>query len=85
VAGVLPRATLLEALARAGKDAPVLDVMQRDPVTIRSSEDLDSVLQRLQSEPARPLLVVDDGKLTGMLTFENLAEFIVISRRLPAR
>jgi stage IV sporulation protein FB len=85
VAGVLPRATLLEALARAGKEAPVLDVMQRDPVSIRSTDDLDTVLQHLQSDPGRPLLVVDDGKLTGMLTFENLAEFIVISRRSPAR
>jgi Zn-dependent protease/CBS domain-containing protein len=85
VAGVLPRATLLEALARAGKEAPVLDVMQRDPVSIRSTDDMDTVLQHLQSEPGRPLLVVDEGKLTGMLTFENLAEFIVISRRSPHR
>ena len=82
VAGVLPRATLLEALARSGKDAPVLDVMVRDPATVPPEADLESVLQRLQVNPSQPLLVVADGALVGMITFENLAEFIVVSGRI---
>jgi Zn-dependent protease/CBS domain-containing protein len=85
VAGILPRATLLEALARSGGDTAVLDVMQRDPVTIPPSIDLDTALQHLQSRPGHPLLAMDGDKLVGMLTLENLAEFIVIAGRLPAR
>jgi len=85
VAGILPRVRLLEALAREGSAAPVLDVMQRDPVVVAPDTPLDAVLPHVQADPARPLLVVDGGKLVGMLTLENLSEFIVIAQRLPSR
>jgi Zn-dependent protease/CBS domain-containing protein len=85
VAGILPRVRLLEALARAGSAAPVLDVMQRDPVVVAPDTPLDAVLPHVQADPARPLLVVEGGKLVGMLTLENLSEFIVIAQRLPSR
>ena len=85
IAGMMPRARLLEGLARSGRDTAVLDVMQRDPVTVPPEADLESVLQVLQGDPGRPLLVVENGLLRGMITFENLAEFIVLSRQLPRR
>jgi Zn-dependent protease/CBS domain-containing protein len=83
VAGVLPRVRLLEELARSGSATPVLDVMQRDPVVVAPDTPLDAVLGHLQADPVRPLLVVENGKLAGMLTLENLSEFIVIARQLP--
>ena len=82
VAGVLPRAKLLEGLARSGRDTTVLEVMLREPVQVAPATDLEAVLQHLQSDPATPLLVVDNGALRGMITFENLAEFIVVSRQI---
>jgi Zn-dependent protease/CBS domain-containing protein len=85
VAGVLPRVKLLEGLARSGSATPVLDVMQRDPVVVDPGTPLDTVLAHLQADPARPLLVVEDGKLVGMLTLENLSEFIVVAKQLPAK
>ncbi|HEX4825175.1 MAG TPA: site-2 protease family protein [Candidatus Polarisedimenticolaceae bacterium] len=85
IAGMMPRAKLLEGLARSGRDAAVLEVMQRDPVTVAPETDLESVLQALQGDPGRPLLVVENGALRGMITFENLAEFIVLSRQIPRR
>lgn len=85
IAGMMPRATLLEGLARSGRDAPVLEVMQRDPATVGPETDLESVLQTMQGDPGRPLLVVENGALQGMITFENLAEFIVLSRQIPRR
>jgi Zn-dependent protease/predicted transcriptional regulator len=85
VAGVLPRTALLEGLARSGHDTAVLEVMHREPVVVASDADLESVLQRLQLDPTKPLLVVDDGQLRGMITFENLAEFIVVSRQIARR
>jgi len=81
VAGVLPRTVLLESLARTGRETPVLDVMLREPVAITPETDLERVLQLLQGDPAKPLLVLEDGALRGMVTFENLAEFIVLSDR----
>jgi Zn-dependent protease/CBS domain-containing protein len=82
VAGVLPRAQLLEGLARSGRDTSVLDVMLRDPVAVAPATDLEVVLQQLQGDPATPLLVVEDGALRGMITFENLAEFIVVAHQI---
>ena len=85
VAGVLPRLRLLEGLARSGSATAVLDVMQRDPVVVEPNLSLDTVLQHLQADPSHPLLVVEDGKLVGMLTLENLSEFMVVAKQLPRR
>ncbi len=82
VAGVLPRAKLLEGLARSGQTTPVLEVMLREPVQVTPSTDLETVLQHLQADPTTPLLVVEAGELKGMVTFENLAEFIVVARQI---
>jgi CBS domain containing-hemolysin-like protein len=82
VAGVLPRARLLEGLARTGRETTVLEVMLREPVQLPATTDLETVLQHLQADPSVPLLVVNDGALAGMITFENLAEFIVVARQI---
>jgi Zn-dependent protease/predicted transcriptional regulator len=82
VAGVLPRARLLEGLARAGRETTVLEVMLREPIQLPPTTDLETVLQHLQSDPSTPLLVVDSGALAGMITFENLAEFIVVAHQI---
>ena len=82
VAGVLPRAQLLEGLARSGRETSVLEVMLRDPVEVAPATDLEAVLALLQNNPSIPLLVVEDGALRGMVTFENLAEFIVVAGQI---
>ena len=82
VAGVLPRARLLEGLARTGRDTTVLEIMLRDPIQLAPTTELESVLSHLQSDPSIPLLIVENGALRGMVTFENLAEFIVVARQI---
>jgi stage IV sporulation protein FB len=85
VAGVLPRATLIEGLARTGKDAAVLDVMLREPLTAAPGDDLEQALVGLQARPSQPMLVLDDERLVGMVTLDNLAEFIEVSRSTRPR
>ncbi len=87
VAGLLHRGVLLEALARAGHETPVLEVMEREIAVVAPAAPLEEVLRHLQGRPATPLLVVEEGRLLGMITLENLTELIEISRRLrpPAR
>lgn len=80
VAGVLSRRALLEGLAREGTGGAVLSVMRRDPPSVSPDADLAEVLRILQSEPSLPVLVVEDGRLAGMITLENLSEFIEVSR-----
>lgn len=83
--GILPRAVLLEALAREGTGAAVLQVMLREPATVRPDADLDEVLRLLQANPGSPVLVLDEAGLKGMITLENLAEFIEIARSVRRR
>lgn len=81
VVGILPRSLLLQGLAQAGREAAVLDVMRRDPATVPSGAPLEDVLRALQSDPASPVIVSDGEGILGMITLENLAEFIEIARR----
>ena len=52
------------------------------PVQVAPATDLEAVLQHLQRDPSTPLLVVEEGALRGMVTLENLAEFIVVARQI---
>lgn len=82
VAGLLPRTTLIAALAEHGRDAAVLEAMEREIATVRPDASLDDVLSGLQGRPAAPVLVVGDKGLEGMITLENLGELIEVSRSL---
>ena len=82
VAGVLHRSALLEALARGGRDAAVLDVMEREFTAIPPELPLEQVLGLVQGRRSLPILVVGAGGLEGMITLENFGELIEIARRL---
>ncbi len=82
VVGVLTRADLLTGLARQGQLALVADVMQRSVCTAEAGEMVEAVLARLGEHDCRALPVVQDGKLAGILTTENLGEYMMIQTAL---
>lgn len=82
VVGVLTRADLLIALARQGQGAPVRDVMRRQFQMVDSSEMLETAFARLQECECRTLPVMRLGQLVGLLTMDNLGEFITIQGAL---
>jgi CBS domain-containing protein len=82
VAGVLRRSTLLEALAAGGRDAAVLEVMDREPLALAPQTPLVDVLNLLQGRPKLPILVIGAQGLEGMITLENFGELIEVARRL---
>ena len=82
VAGVLTRAELLTGLAKHGQSALVGDVMQRNICTVKPTEMVESVLSRLQEDDCRTMPVVQDGELVGILTSENLGEYLMIQAAL---
>jgi Zn-dependent protease/CBS domain-containing protein len=84
IAGVLSRSAMLASLAERGPAAAVLEIMDREVSTVEQGAAMDEVLRRLQTDPGKPVLVVQDGRLVGMITLENLAEFIEIARRSEA-
>ncbi len=80
VAGVLPRSVLMQGLAREGASGAVLDVMRREFPTVLPDADLAEVLKVLQADPMVPVLVLEEERLLGMITLENLTEFIEIAK-----
>ena len=84
VAGEVDRERLLEFVARCPGDTPLLELMNREPLTVTEDCDLLEVLRQLQSS-ARALWVVRDHELLGMLTADGLSQFVEVCNRLRHR
>lgn len=80
--GVLTRNDLTTALGRYGPEARVGDVMQREFVTADPREMLQTAFARLQERGCHTLPVVQDGRLVGLVTADNLAEVLMIQQAL---
>lgn len=78
VVGVLRHTDLLTGLARAGSSALVGSAMQRRFRTVRATDDIAHVLNRLREDEGRTLAVLQDGKIVGLFTAENLAEYAMM-------
>lgn len=78
VAGILTRADLLVALAEHGAGHPVAAVMRRDFFTAHPAEMLELAFQRLQECGCHTMPVVDQGRLAGLFTMDNLGEYFLI-------
>ncbi|MEX2219802.1 MAG: site-2 protease family protein [Phycisphaerales bacterium] len=87
IAGILPRADLVRALASSGRDAPIAAAMRRDCGSVDASASLTRVFDRIQQTGCPLVPVTDRGRLVGLLTPENIGEFIMVRsalRGLPA-
>jgi predicted transcriptional regulator len=80
VAGVLSRTALMKGLAGEGQAAAVLTVMNRDVRSVPPDVPLEDVLRLMQADPMTPVLVLADGTLEGMITLDNLTEFIQVAQ-----
>lgn len=82
VVGILTRAELIAALARLSPATPVSSVMQREFLAAAPGEMLESVFARLQECACHTMPVVEHGELVGLLTAENIGEFLMIQAAL---
>jgi predicted transcriptional regulator len=85
VVGVLTRADLLAALARHDEDSPVEKIMHPRFQAADSSDMLEKVLARLQECDCHTLPVMHHGKLVGLITADNLGEFLMVQAALSRR
>jgi CBS domain-containing protein len=83
--GVLTREDLLKALAQQGREAPVGQVMQPDFETADPAEMLEGVFARLQACHCRSLPIVRGGQLVGIVTMDNVGEFLMVQAALHER
>ncbi len=79
VVGLLGRNLLLKSLAAEGPDAYVAGVMDREFLSLDPAADLASILP-LMAQSGRCALVMDQAKLLGLLTTDNLSEFLLLRR-----
>ncbi len=82
VLGILERDTFIQALARSGQNEPVEYVMRRGVPEVDTHEMVESAMSRLEQSSAKTLPVTHMGRLAGLITAENITEFLMIRRAL---
>jgi Zn-dependent protease/predicted transcriptional regulator len=84
VVGLLDRSALLAALAERGPETTVSEVMTPAAAGVSPAESLRAAYQRMDDEGRGTLSVLDAGRLVGLLTLENLMEYLMVRNALTA-
>jgi Zn-dependent protease len=82
VVGVLTRAALLAGLARDGRESPVARSMETSFRTATPDELAEHAVARLRECRCHTLPVLSGGRLSGVLTLDNVGEFVMIEAAL---
>ena len=82
VVGVLTHAALLAGLERDGAESRVAASMDTEFRTASPEEPVSQALARLREGRCRTLAVLSGGTLCGLLTAENIADFVVMEGAL---
>jgi len=84
VVGVLTRDDLMKALVAKGTAALVEDVMLSRFETAEPTEMLQGVVERLQGSTCPSVPVLQNSRLVGVLTLDNIGEFVAIQSAVRA-
>ena len=82
VVGILDRDTFISALSKNGQNTSVAEVMHRNVPEIDSHDMVEKALMRLQESGSKTLPVTHGGRLVGLITAENITEFLMIRSAL---
>jgi len=85
VVGILTRNDLVTALKQRGEVALVGETMRRDFLTADVAEMLEGASVRLQMCDCHTMPVMRGGQLVGLITMDNLGEFLMIRSALGGR
>ena len=82
ILGMLTREDMTRNLAQSGPETRVRDSMRRDIATIDPSQRLEQALALLKECNCRSLPVEHEGRLVGLLTLDNVGQFLSIHSAL---
>jgi len=82
IEGILTQTDLLKALSATNRDSTVSSAMQENFVTVDSLEMLETAFARLKDCNCHTLPVTLAGKLVGLMTMDNLGEYMRIQAAL---
>ncbi|MBS1716503.1 MAG: site-2 protease family protein [Armatimonadetes bacterium] len=74
--GILTRSDIITGIATEGESAWVSSYMRRNFNQIEPNAPLARALEALSSGDRSPILVIENEELVGMLTSENIVEFM---------
>ena len=83
--GLLTRSDLMAGLAQAGRDAPVADFAKTEIPSVEATSPLSAALTRLREGHERCFQVVSQGESVGLLTLENIGEYLMVQAALDAQ
>jgi CBS domain-containing protein len=66
---------------RASDDTPVRDIMTRDMVTTSSDSNIQVCMNQVTDSRIRHLPVVDNGKVTGIISIGDLVKAIIADQQ----
>ncbi|MCI0480073.1 MAG: CBS domain-containing protein, partial [Candidatus Dadabacteria bacterium] len=78
VVGVVPHSDLIKGLAEKGDSVSVGEIMRREFEVVDPGEMLEYAFARLQTGDFYTMPVVKNGDLVGLLTMDNVGEFMRI-------
>ena len=78
VVGILPRGDLVTALSTRDQNTPVSEIMRRDFDMVHPGDMLEPAFARLQACDCHIFPVIQDKRLVGLLTMENIGEFLML-------
>lgn len=78
IVGVVTRDDFLRALAQHGDKIAISAVMKKDLPEIDSYEMVENALEKIQESGVPALPVTHAGQLVGMITAENITEYLMI-------
>lgn len=85
VVGVLSQSALLSALRSHGEQSPVSQFMQKSFTTVDASAMLDRAFRKLSDCRCHTMPVLSDNRLVGLLTMDNVGEFVRIQSALQSK
>ncbi|RYG21005.1 site-2 protease family protein, partial [bacterium] len=78
VMGIITREDIGQGLAEEGPEAYVAGYMRRDLKRAVSEAPLEEAVEMLTRDDPTPVLVFDGSRLLGMVTTENVGEFLML-------
>lgn len=85
VLGILLRQDVIEKIRELGEHAPVQSAMRTEFVTADPYETLEKAFFKLQQCQCRSMPVLHKGNLVGLLTPDNVGEFIMLRDAVRAK
>lgn len=77
VEGILTRMRVLSAIHERNFDIPVSEIMDRNFLSIDTRTPLDDIYRKLRTDNKTSMVVLENGKLKGMLCLDSISRFFM--------